>query len=71
MGKAGDVDIRIAVVIVIAHRHAHSIDAAAGNTGLLGDIGEGAIRILPVERVLAWSALDGKFVAAAVDQEDV
>ena len=66
----GDVQIRKAVAIVVANRHAHAV-AAGRHAGLCGDVGEGAVTIVAIERVAQGRIRSEEIALAAVDQVDV
>ena len=67
----GDQDVWVAVVVVVGNGAAHPELAAAGDAGLVGDVGEGAVAVVLVERVLQRRLRLVEVARAAVDHEDV
>ena len=67
----GDEDVGVAVVVVVGDGAAHAELRAAGDAGLVGDVGERAVAVVLVERVLERRLRLVEVAGAAVDHEDV
>ena len=66
--ERGDVDVVAAVVVVVADGHAHAVHLDV-QAAARGDIGEGAVVVIAIERRQRFAA--ARRPVLAVDQQDV
>ena len=66
--ERGDVDVVAAVIVVIADGHAHAVDFDI-EAAARGDVGEGAVAVVAVER--GGGAAAARREVLAVDEQDI
>ena len=67
----GDENVGVAVVVVVGHRTAHAELFAAADAGRVGDVREGAIAVVAIQRVLQRRGRLVEVAGAAVHHENV